>query len=133
MQLNKKIYEKNIKKNILNIRVKYYFYVRFLISLINKVKMKQKLKNQITNILFNWVVKESIDEFECQSQLNIELEGMQDHDLLIDKLMDRCNSEGTTKEMIYDKMHDIIIEWEDEIESDPISDYVPEPDYKYAY
>lgn len=95
--------------------------------------MKQKLKNQITNILFNWVVKESIDEFECQSRLNIELEGVEDYDLLVDKLMDRCNSEDTTKEMIYDKMHDIIIEWEDEIESDPISNYSPEPDYKYAY
>ena len=49
--------------------------------------MKQKLKNQITNILFNWVVKESIDEFECQSQLNIELEGVEDYDLLVDKLI----------------------------------------------
>lgn len=95
--------------------------------------MKQKLKNQITNILFNWIVKETIDEFECKSQLNIELEGVQDHDLLIDKLMDRCNSEETTKELIYDKMHEIILEWEDEIESDPISDYSPEPDYKFAY
>ena len=95
--------------------------------------MKQKLKNQITNILFNWVVKESIDEFECQSQLNIELEGVEDYDLLVDKLMDRCNSEATTKEIIYDKMYDIILEWEDEIESDPISDDAPEPDYKYAY
>ena len=95
--------------------------------------MKQKLKNQITNILFNWIVKESIDEFECQSQLNIELEGVEDYDLLVDKLMDRCNSEATTKEIIYDKMYDIILEWEDEIESDPISDDAPEPDYKYAY
>lgn len=95
--------------------------------------MKQELKNQITNVLYNWIVKESIDEFECESQLNIELEEIQDHDLLIDKLMDRCNSEETTKELIYDKCHDIITEWEEEIESDPISDYAPEPDYKYAY
>lgn len=95
--------------------------------------MKQKFKNQITDILFNWIVKETFDEFECTHLLNQLLQDVEYHEILIDKLMDRCNSEATTKEMIYDKMHDIIIEWEDEIESDPISDYAPEPDYKFAY
>ena len=99
--------------------------------------MKQKLKNQITDILFNWIVKESIDENECVTQLMklLEQEFEYHYGQLISYLMDNVNCQ----EITFDKMKLIIAEtiesWEEEILTDVenLYDDAPEPNYKYAY